>query len=255
MIWQFSFSGSDVRHYLMGTMHLASREAFTFADTALSLLKECHVFAAEMDIHQLESAQMDYTLPEGLTLSQLLGEKKYAKIGRVLHRSFGIAWPSYDKSLPFFISSMLSIKCANVSFPYTLDQYLWRAAKAGSMSLFGLESIENQKEVLHAIPLSFQLKELQTIARNVGAFRHRTHVLQQLYARNDVHLLYQQTRKYTGAIRKCMLHERNERMGNEILRLSSSNAMFVAVGASHLGGDIGLLAFLKKRGAKVVQLT
>lgn len=235
----------------MGTMHLRNASAYTFADKALVYMEQCSLYAAETDIRLLERADLSFRLPEGTTIRKLLGEKRYLKTGRILHKSFGIDWPAYNEALPFYITSMLSGHCTPVDFPYTLDQWLWQKALGNGLSVCGLETLEKQQEILQSLPIAFQIQDLLQVASNVSAFRNRMATLQELYAQGNWQILYKLTRKQTGSIRKIMLHRRNEHMMEAFLPLAAENAVFVSVGASHLGGNIGLLALLKRAGARV----
>lgn len=232
-------------------MHLSSAKAFRFVDLAEQVLQSCTYFAAETDVGLLERAAISYNLPEGQSLRNILGEKKYRKTGAILQKSFGIEWEGYNQLLPFFITSMLAVKCSSVDFPCNLDQKLWQMAVNKGIQTGGLETLEDQKKILEAIPMDFQVRELLHLSSNISAFRKRMKTLQSLYANGDLIQLYRLTKKQTGHIRHTMLHQRNANMMKSILPLMSSHSVFVAVGASHLGGDIGLLAQLKKRGAVV----
>ncbi len=235
----------------MGTMHLSSAQAFRFVDLAEQALERCTYYAAETDVGLLEKTAISYSLPAGQSLRNILGEKKYRKTGAILQKSFGIEWEGYNQMLPFFITSMLAVKCSSVDFPCNLDQKLWQMAVNKGKQTGGLETLEDQKKILDAIPMEFQVRELLHLSSNISAFRRRMKTLQSLYANGDVTQLYRLTKKHTGHIRHTMLHQRNAHMLRAVLPFMSSHSVFVAVGASHLGGDIGLLAQLKKRGAVV----
>ncbi len=254
MLWKCTFPSNDRTHYMMGTMHLSSIQAFRFVDMAEHALQNCTYYAAETDVGLLERSSNSFSLPPGISLLDLLGEKKYIKVGTILQKSFGIEWEGYKHMLPFFISSMLAVKCSSVDFPCNLDHKLWQMAVSKGIQTGGLETLEDQKRILDSIPMEFQVRELLHLSSNISSFRKRMKTLQSLYAEGDLKQLYRLTKKHTGPIRQIMLHQRNANMMEVLLPLMSSHSVFVAVGASHLGGNIGILAQLKKKGAVIQSL-
>ena len=58
-----------------------------------------------------------------------------------------------------------------------------------------------------------------------------------------------------GKIRNLMIYDRNKKMVNAIIRMSDEKSSFFAIGAAHFAGNKGILAFLKKEGYKIKQIT
>ena len=54
---------------------------------------------------------------------------------------------------------------------------------------------------------------------------------------------------------KSLITDRNERMAEKAKELLQSKRVFIAVGAAHLGGDLGLLNLLKRKGYTIKPVT
>jgi hypothetical protein len=58
----------------------------------------------------------------------------------------------------------------------------------------------------------------------------------------------------TGVIRKYLLDQRNINWIERIHSLATNEKTFFAVGAAHLGGEIGILRLLQDAGYKVIPI-
>ena len=135
--------------------------------------------------------------------------------------------------------------------PYTLDQYLWDYARRQGKKNSGLESAEEQLQVIKKIPLERQLKDLLYLGKNISRERRELFKMIELYAAGDYQSLFKSAKKSIGNSRRVMLYDRNEIMAARILELIPENSAFFAIGAAHLGGQKGVLRLLKQAGAKV----
>ncbi|MFZ1748749.1 MAG: TraB/GumN family protein, partial [Saprospiraceae bacterium] len=184
-------------------------------------------------------------------LSDYYRPKKYQKMRKMILKSYDLDIDHFDTKTPFFFSNMLSEASLPGQNVLALDHLLWQFALAEGKEMKGVESFDDQVEILKKIPLDYQIKALKDIVSNISSFRHKLNKLNELYALGKYDQLYKSTKKSMGKIRKLMIYDRNHHMASRIIELSSEKTAFFAIGAGHLAGGNGLLALLKKKGYKL----
>ena len=128
-----------------------------------------------------------------------------------------------------------------------LDAYLWEQAQRLNMECSGLETPQDQVNVLNALDIDSQLKMLKDAVANISKFKKSTLKVIKGYRDQDIQYLYKKSKESLGFFRNLLLFDRNERIANRIYD-NRPTATFYAVGAAHLAGQKGILNFLKQKG-------
>lgn len=257
MLYKYYKNDPDVCSYIFGTMHLSTKEAYTHVTLAKKYIRSVSLYAAEMDINEAKKAEMItyFMNEEGITFSGYFRPKQYQKYRKTILKSFKTDLYNFERYTPFFVNNLLAELSLSKSEPEYLDHYLWSYAIYEEKEVQGVETFNQQIEVLKKIPLEFQIKSFKTTVKNLSSFRKKINTLNQLYARGDIKTLYKLTKKSMGKIRKLMIYDRNEIMGERAIALHSYKPSFIAIGAAHLGGNKGVLSLLRKAGYKVKEVT
>jgi uncharacterized protein YbaP (TraB family) len=68
MLWKIYKNDPEVCHYIFGTMHTATTEAYTFAELAKKYIVKTAQYAAEMDLNQAHDYNLNdhYLLKDGV---------------------------------------------------------------------------------------------------------------------------------------------------------------------------------------------
>ncbi|MBK8053469.1 MAG: TraB/GumN family protein [Saprospiraceae bacterium] len=74
MLWKFYETDPEVCSYLFGTMHMSTKEAYTFVEKARKYIQTVSTYAAEMDLNASQSSDIIryFLLPEGEVFSGFL---------------------------------------------------------------------------------------------------------------------------------------------------------------------------------------
>lgn len=234
-------------------MHVRSSVAHQFVDRILPYLERCDLLAAEMGLDEYEPEAMirGSTLPEGVTLDLILGEKSYQKIRKSLLRSFGVDLALFRTRHPFLVSASISESLLVNDQLESLDQEIWNRARSLKKTCVGLESFARQMEIMQEISVEEAVRQLRQIGRNPKSFRRNLRKMINFYVDQDVRNLYKSSRKQLEGLRKKMLFDRNRDMSGRLVNLMKENTVFAAVGAAHLDGAKGMLRFIKNEGFKV----
>lgn len=253
LLWQFHRENESRTHYILGTMHVKSEEAYTPVSISKHYMELCHTYVGEMDLNDPELSNIgDYFINQDeLVLEDLIGEKKYKKYQKTILKAFHIDLDEIAHYKPLVISNMIAESVISKSYDVALDHFLWEYAQAIGMEMKGLESAIDQFEIMKSIPMEAQLKGLKSCVKNVKTFRSKVLKMSELYAAGELTQLYKSAKKSMGELRKLMIYDRNARMTERLIDISVNGATFAAVGAAHLGGAKGMLRGLKKAGFKV----
>lgn len=257
MIWKFYKADSQKVHYIMGTMHLATVEAYTFVDLALKYSDACDIYMAEMDLSTVSYPEVvsSFHLPDGVTITSLLKPHHYKRAVHIFKKAFHTDLTALDHFSPFYILNSLTDKIFNTRWEKPLDHYLWEKAIMNNKIMKGLESFSDQKDIMSFIPLDHQVRALKKCIKNTASYKRKVLHLQSLYAQGDIRQLYKSTKKSMGALRSLMIYDRNDLMLSRLIPFLEDTSVFVAVGAAHLPGEKGLLKGLKSHGYIIKQLT
>ena len=252
MLWKFYKNEPDVCHYVFGTMHLATDAAYTHVGIAKKHIQLSSIYAAELDLNEQSKQDMNkYFLLENGSFSDFFKVKRYKKYLRVAHKAFGIDLMQYNQCTPFFINTLLAEKNLEKTYPEALDHFLWNFAMAQGKEMRGVESFDDQVQILKSIPLDGQLKSFKDTMANVSLFRRKLENLNEMYKKADLKNLYVNSKKSMGKLRKLMIYDRNMVMADRMITMSNEKPSFFAIGAAHLPGSKGILTLLKRQGYKV----
>lgn len=252
-LWKVQHSMMNQPSYVFGTMHVQDASAFTWWSEVTDAIEQCPVFAAEypLDASQDPSKAHLSLLPAGQTIRDFLSPNHFKKLSTVFTRMTGQPVELYIRLRPLFLTQILTEQILAKDFPESLDQSLWNQAKQSEKELIGIESLDEQIEILDSIPYWYQIRALMGIVTNRKRFRQ--HLLQstQLYQAGEVQRLFQSVKRGTGHMRKLMIYKRNIIMADRIAMYSLRRPLVAAIGAGHLGGAKGVLRLLKQKGFKI----
>ena len=253
LLWKVSHKKFPGDSYVFGTMHVSDERAFTFEDLVKEKIVECDAFTLEFN---LETADLNLTseamnLPEGVTLETLIPPKKFEKINKRFTRSTGYDLRMFNKSLPMQITNMMAEVILSNDRLKSLDETLFLFAKEKNKILLGIETFEEQLEIMSKIPIENQVKNLLKSFKSAKQFRKQVLKLAALYEKADIQQLYKSTKKSSGSERKLLLYDRNKIMADRIANMMGEQTIVCAIGAAHLAGKKGVLRLLKQKGLKI----
>lgn len=253
LLWKIELDGLPGTSYIFGTMHVRDQRAFQRLGRVYEAVEACEGYAAEFHLEEagsgIQASVMQ--LPDGQRISDFVLKKEFDRQRRVLLKSTGIDLAQFDRMLPFMVVNLATENLLGQEMPEALDQHLWAFAKKREKALHGIETLQEQMEVLGKISLEAQVKMLAGLCKNIGRFRQYLLRLAELYEASEVQQLYKMVKKNSRELRGLMLYRRNEIMAERIGALVKGQTIFVAIGAAHLSGGKGVLRLLKKQGLKI----
>ncbi len=253
LLWKIETKKQPNPSYVFGTMHVRDQRAFKYKELTEQKILECDAFAAELNLEEAEHLfdAGALNLPEGQTLDSILKPKAFARIDKLFRKKIGVPLENFNNSRPLLISNIITEKIFSEDMPLALDAALYQFASQHGKITLGIENFEEQLNILEKIPLDFQIKSLNWMAKNFKRFRKQLQKMTKDYETGDIQKLYQATKKNAKGLRKVLIYDRNAIMARRIADMAAEQSLFAAIGAGHLGGEKGVLRLLKKAGFKV----
>ncbi|GLR16293.1 conjugative transfer protein GumN [Portibacter lacus] len=234
-------------------MHVKSQRVFTRLTQLKELILESDLFIAEYNLDNIQFVQHaeDLLIPDGKSLSDLIGEKKFRKIHKIIEKSFKVDLRQFEYYLPLLIVNIIGEAILTKDYHLPLDIFLWNFAKESEKELDGVETYASQQQIMQAIKMKDQLKMVKDISKRPYIYRKNILKMAKWYEEESINLLYKNGKKSLGKYKHILLKKRNFIMADRFEELTLNQKSFMAVGAGHLAGQHGILKLLKDKGWKL----
>ncbi|MEQ8703537.1 MAG: TraB/GumN family protein [Phaeodactylibacter sp.] len=253
MLWSVRQAGPAAASYVFGTMHVKDHQAYTFYDSACTRINECEALALELDLGRIDQEAQARLMQQSpaQSLETLLTARKLEKVRRFFLRVLEVDIYPLRQLSPLLISNLINERLLQEDHPIALDEMLWRYAKQQEKRILGIETYEEQLQVLQQISPEVQAQSIVAMAQQFR--QHRRHLLRltALYAGGNLPQLHKASKRSLSGMRYQMLYRRNELMAERIGEMINGQSVFCAIGAGHLYGGKGVLRLLKQQGFTV----
>ena len=270
LLWKVSGNGLSRPSYIMGTYHFAPANMMEKIPGMERALEGCDVVVGEIDKEEMmgQDAQtkmaMAMMAPPDSTLDVLFSPEDYAIVEQVFNKYFsnmGVKLSQMNMLKPGAISVQMQAMQAVKHFPNFNESELidmavqTRANEMGRPSI-GLETIDEQIELLFNSPLTEQAEGLLEACKKDDLFTVQSSALVEAYMAQD---LAQVEKIFTdpelggedAEAMDALIYDRNRNWVEKLVKMMPERAALVCVGAGHLPGDQGLLQLLRDRGYTV----
>jgi uncharacterized protein YbaP (TraB family) len=251
----------EVVGYLVGTMHSEDPRVLAVLDDLAPLVADVDVVAIELvpDGATLLAVGAATLLPAGEVLSEWLGPQRFSALREVADQR-GLPLALLERLKPWAAAVMLAVP--PMEGGEVLDTALFLSAQAAARQVVGLETAAEQVQVFDAMPVELQIALLDAVIKNAELLPMQIAELTVAFLSGDLAKIDRVARsQYAGMssalqawFERELLQRRNERMLTRALPLFAQQRVLIAVGAMHLGGDVGLVAGLRQRGFAVTEL-
>ena len=245
-------------HYVFGTIHIDDNRVTNFHSNVINAIKNSDIFFSETNDLK------DYSILEdkqNRMISTYLSQEEQEKLNeRVNFHSI-----SYDFALnlkPWLLA--IIINSPEPATPFIQDNMLKSIAQDNLILTEGLDNLEDHYSALDSLTYDDQINFLKlAINLNDDQRRHDFEALVAAYLNQDPKQILVMNQKslqdgvsseVTDVLLTKLLYERNIRFTQMIEKTMHDKKLFIAVGASHLSDDSGLLNFFRKKGYKLEPL-
>ena len=270
LLWKVSGNGLGRPSYIFGTHHMAPASMIDQIAGMNAAIDGCDIVVGEIEKDSLMSQESQMKMagfmiaPVDSTLDKLYTPDEYAEVEKVFNKYFGAMGVKLAqmKSLkPNAISTQLQAMQAIKYFPNfdannLIDMAVQeRANEAGRPSL-GLETLQEQIDLLFNAPMTEQAKSLLEACRQDEFFQVQSSALAEAYMHQDLDKLMQVMTDATMGgdseeAMEALIYSRNRNWAEKLEKMMPERACLVCVGAGHLPGAKGLLQLLRDKGYTV----
>ena len=257
LLWKITRPGVPA-NYLFGTMHVEDPRVTRLAtpvEQAFQASKRVCT-EAKLDYEALAAEMQAMFFSDGRTLRGVAGEALYARALQAAARH-GLAEPMVMFMKPLTLAYLLSMPPQQTG--QFLDMVLYTRAVRERKELCGLEQAQEHAAVLGSLPMDDQLSILRRTLDHLPQLSEMYEPLLDAYLNRDLDALVRVARAYpwSGGVDQnqrfldALVIERNRLMVTRMLPYLKQGDTFVAVGALHLPGEVGILQLLEQQGWNV----
>ncbi len=275
VFWEISGNGLKKPSYLFGTHHLYPASNIKKSDLIKEKINACQVVVGEIAMDNMlamSMATMKAMLMKDTTLKDLLGEKDYEKVDAYMKKNMGMGLAFFNNMRPMVLVQMIAVTKASKDLGIeekkpkmgemsdmsnTLDLYFQEYGKSQSKEIVGLETVEQQANILfNGYPLKRQAEMLLEAIEDDKGSNSTDNVkkLNDYYKQqnlNELAKLSLDEQMMKKEEYNALLKNRNDAWMPKIHTLIQQKPAFIAVGALHLVGVDGVIYQLRKQGYQV----
>lgn len=270
-VWQATDSrGNSV--YMMGTIHVADKDALVLPDYFEAAYAKCDALAVECDVSSANfdlSIYSKYMYTDGTTIKDHVPEEQYNAAVRTLTEA-GVYMSAFDYMKPVMWSEYVELAAAGeagLSSNYGIDVNMINRAKSDGKELLELESVDFQLELLADLSDDIQAMLFEEIAYD-GVMEDYKKLLAETYAEwkngNDISevsesptesLVDKETLKLAEEYNKILIDDRNVGMEEKIKSyMEDGKKVMVLAGTAHFYGEKGIISLLENDGYTIRKL-
>lgn len=245
------------KHFIFGTFHSDDNRVINFDPKIINAIKQSSLYMMETD--ELTDASviqnLNIDIPAQLTDNEL--ERLKGLIN--FHVMF------YDQAIrmkPWLLAFIFD--SPNPITPFNQDNLLKQIAEDAYIKTQGLMTNSEHFSVLDFLTTNEQIEILKNALKRPDNIKQENfEKLLVTYLDGNLIKIHEINEKITldlmspelwQKVKQKILIERNQVFNKKILEAMESHQIFVAIGASHLAGDDGLVGFLKQNGLTVQQV-
>jgi uncharacterized protein YbaP (TraB family) len=260
LLWKVSGNGLKKPSFLFGTFHLLCKEDIHFSDQLKKAVQSCDEVYMEMDMDDpstMLSGMLYMNMKGNKKLEDLYSTEDYQRLQNYFSDTLHTPLMLLERAKPYFLVALLYPRMMNCKNPSGVEQELVSLSKENKKEIKGLETMKFQASVFDSIPYEWQAKEL---LKNIDSFSlYKKEFDDMLSSYKDQRLdsmqtMLSQSEFGAGEYEDLLLNDRNKNWVSQLNTIMKNESVFVAVGAGHLIGEMGLINLLRKAGYKVEPL-
>ena len=262
LLWEITGKDLTTPSWLYGTIHLIGKDDFFLTDSTKAFISRSELVTFEINMEDMTdlTAQlgllMKAFMENGKTLKDLLNEEEY-KLVQNHFQEIGLPLFMFERIKPMFLTVMASGDMSPTSMSsgdmLSYEMEIMQLAQAGNKKMGGLETMEFQMSVFDSIPYEAQAQMLVESIKASDAGDEEFTKMVELYKNQDIQGMVEMMGGDEGIAEyeDLLLNTRNQNWIPVMGEMMRAQPTFFAVGAGHLGGEMGVVALLRKNGYTV----
>jgi uncharacterized protein len=262
-LWELHGKHNTV--YLLGSIHVLRPRDYPLAPALLDAYGKANAVLMEVNMEEIGSAEVQTEmlgsamLPEGRTLSGILGAERYARAD-ALAREVGVELSLFDQFAPWFVAEAISQQqLMQLGFqPESgVEMYFMARARTDGKSMAGLETVHDQISIFENMSMDTQADYLLSSLEQAHGLAAEVDSMVHAWQRGDTQWFVEELQSEFGRdprLYQSVLVTRNRKWVPKIEALLNEDKNYlVIVGTGHLVGAGSVIDLLKKDGIGAVQ--
>jgi uncharacterized protein YbaP (TraB family) len=266
LLWQVEGAGS-APSYVLGTFHSSDPRLRNLLPEVRRALDSSEIAAFELLRNAEDDARLMQAVqqPEGSQLEDVLGPELFQRTAAAVAK-FGVPPEGAQRLTPLGLLPLLAYprhELTRITFGEPVfDDWLQREARRQGKALHGLETYDEQIALFGDMSAAEQVVLVSDLLNDHARVDVEFGRMVAIYLAGDLEAIMAEAADWSGTadveaaerFRRRLLDDRNRIMVARMIPLMQDGATFVAVGAAHLGGEMGILALLAERGFTLTRL-
>ena len=256
LFWKMESPAGKVS-YLFGTMHTDDNRVADVTPAMESAIKSVDIFVMESESSNDESA---FLMQKG-SLADKITEAEFEQV-RALADFHVMHLGAAMQMKPWLLAVIFDLPKPQT--PFAQDNLLMRKAQDSEKDVVGIETSKAHFGIMDDFSMDEQMVMLRAVLKRTPEQKEADFErLMAAYLEGDSDKISALDEQITGGMlpqalwakmRKKLLDDRNIAMANRTVEMANATPVFIAVGASHLAGDSGLITAFKKAGYKLMPI-
>ncbi|GHB40759.1 TraB/GumN family protein [Mongoliitalea lutea] len=255
LLWKVSGNGLESPSYLFGTMHILCDQSIVEKASFQEALSQSKLLVMELNPANpaiMQEMQQLAVNPGFENIYTNLPEEDFKLLDTYLSGKFGAGLAQMGVLKPFTLTSMVTMGFLECEEPFSLETHLAGFATERQMPVIDLETAAFQVGIFDNIPVDFQIQEIiRSLKDDTG--KKELDQMMEIYGSGDLERLFgfMKTSDLMNRYQAEILDNRNRAWVPTLEELFKKGTSFVAVGAGHLPGKLGVIALLQQKGYSV----
>lgn len=257
LFWKMESPAGKVS-YLFGTMHTDDNRVANVTPAMENALNSVDMFVMENESSNDQSA---FLMQTG-SLADKLTEAEFEQV-RALADFHVMHLGAAMQMKPWLLAVIFDLPKPQT--PFAQDNLLMRKAQDSEKDVVGIETSKAHFSIMDDFSIDEQMVMLRAVLKRTPEQKEADFErLMAAYLDGDADKISALDEQITSGMlpqalwekmRKKLLDDRNVVMAKRTLEMANATPVFIAVGASHLAGDSGLIAVFKKAGYKLTPVS
>ena len=257
LFWKMESPAGKVS-YLFGTMHTDDNRVANVTPAMENALNSVDMFVMENESSNDQSA---FLMQTG-SLADKLTEAEFEQV-RALADFHVMHLGAAMQMKPWLLAVIFDLPKPQT--PFAQDNLLMRKAQDSEKDVVGIETSKAHFSIMDDFSIDEQMVMLRAVLKRTPERKEADFErLMAAYLDGDADKISALDEQITSGMlpqalwekmRKKLLDDRNVVMAKRTLEMANATPVFIAVGASHLAGDSGLITAFKKAGYKLTPVS
>ncbi|MGL5275797.1 hypothetical protein SAMN04488018_110118 [Myroides marinus] len=251
LLWEITGNGLHKPSYIVGTIHIMCKDDFVLTPKVQRVIDRVDNLTLEVNFTDpKEIVEIQKSMNNQVSLTRNLDEDNRKELVELLINEYGLSNSEVDSISSLGLMNLMTnkeLQCEVVSYDVELIMLGMKKGKN-----FG--GLEHGKEQLELFNKAFSVKEIVRQLKLKDESTDNLTSIIEAFKNEDMNKLYElgtDPQFMPMEVKSIMLDNRNKMWVEKMGRIMLIESTLFAVGSAHLGGEVGVIELLRKKGYDV----